>query len=293
VVVHAAPAAHDPAAAPTQGTSGDRVVAQARTYLNIPYVWGGDDRSGLDCSGLVMRTFADLGINLPHSAAQIGNMGTPVDGGLANAQPGDVLYWSSPSPHVAIYLGGGQLIAATTQGHNSSIGHVYGTPNVRRFTPAPVPAAAVAPAATPANNGTITVVHGDTLSGLARAHGVTTTALYDANRAHIGNPNLIYPGQVFALPGSAVVAPQSAPTAPSGPAHAAPVRPRCTTTDHAGLQGRRPPAVSTWPPAGPAHLCRDRPWHRAVRRPGQRLRLDWIVPALRWTGRPSTSFTAT
>jgi cell wall-associated NlpC family hydrolase len=222
VVVHAAPAAHEPAAAPTQGTSGDRVVAQARTYLNIPYVWGGDDRSGLDCSGLVLRTFADLGINLPHSAAQIGNMGTAVDGGLANAQPGDVLYWSSPSPHVAIYLGGGQLIAATTQGHNSSIGHVYGTPNVRRFTPAPVPAAAVAPAATPANNGTITVVHGDTLSGLARAHGVTTTALYDANRAHIGNPNLIYPGQVFALPGSAVVAPQSAPTAPSGPAHAAP-----------------------------------------------------------------------
>jgi cell wall-associated NlpC family hydrolase len=220
VVVHAAPAAHDPAVAPTQGTSGDRIAAQARTYLGIPYVWGGSDRSGLDCSGLVMRTFADLGINLPHSAAQIGNMGTPVDGGLANAQPGDVLYWSSPSPHVAIYLGGGQLIAATTQGQNSSIGHVYGTPNVRRFTPAP-PAAV--PDAVPANNGTITVVHGDTLSGLAHAHGVTTTALYDANRAHIGDPNLIYPGQVFALPGSAVIAPQSAPTAPSGPAHAAPV----------------------------------------------------------------------
>jgi cell wall-associated NlpC family hydrolase len=88
-----------------------------------------------------MRTFADLGINLPHSAAQIGNMGTPVDGGLANAQPGDVLYWSSPSPHVAIYLGGGQLIAATTQGQNSSMGTSTAHPTSADSPAAPAPVA--------------------------------------------------------------------------------------------------------------------------------------------------------
>ena len=48
------------------GVGGDQVVADARRYLGVPYVWGGTDPAkGLDCSGLVQRVYKDLGIDLP------------------------------------------------------------------------------------------------------------------------------------------------------------------------------------------------------------------------------------
>jgi hypothetical protein len=221
------------------GATGDAVVAQARTHLGIRYAWGGDSNAnGFDCSGFVLRSFADVGIQLPHSAAQIGTMGDAVAGGVANAQPGDVLYWSSPSPHVAIYAGGGRVLAATQPGENSSEGNVYGTPAVRRLISAapaapvvasPAPAVAPAAAATPtASASTYTVVRGDILSRIAHDHAVTTMAMYNANRDKISNPNLILPGWVLNLPGSAVVSPSGGAStaqaaAPSGPAHAAAV----------------------------------------------------------------------
>ena len=51
------------------GVSGSAVVADAEKYLGVPYVWGGESNSGLDCSGLVQKTFKDLGINVPRIAA--------------------------------------------------------------------------------------------------------------------------------------------------------------------------------------------------------------------------------
>ncbi|KZX22333.1 Gamma-DL-glutamyl hydrolase precursor [Rathayibacter tanaceti] len=77
------------AAPPTTGYSLSSVFATAMQYQGVPYVFGGADPSGFDCSGFVMYVFAQYGISMPHSAAGQGAMGTPVS--LADAQPGDLV----------------------------------------------------------------------------------------------------------------------------------------------------------------------------------------------------------
>jgi cell wall-associated NlpC family hydrolase len=112
---------------------GAAVVADAKKYLGIPYVWGGESRSGMDCSGLVQTTFHDLGINLPRTAAEQSHCGTPVNG-LANAQPGDLLFFGNPAYHVAIYAGHNQLIESPQPGETVHKTTVYQTPpSIRRI----------------------------------------------------------------------------------------------------------------------------------------------------------------
>ncbi|MCW2755896.1 MAG: Lytic transglycosylase catalytic subunit [Marmoricola sp.] len=127
------------ASATATGTTsgGDAVVADARQYLGVPYVWGGTDpKTGLDCSGLVQRVYSDLGYTLPRTAAEQATAGTEVPGGLANAQPGDLLTFGSPAHHIGIYIGGGQMIDAPHPGTSVRVESVYETPShVRRITP--------------------------------------------------------------------------------------------------------------------------------------------------------------
>jgi peptidoglycan DL-endopeptidase CwlO len=115
------------------GPTGADVVADAKQYLGIPYVWGGESTSGLDCSGLVQKTFGDLGIKLPRVAADQAHAGTPVDS-LADAQPGDLLFFGDPAYHVAIYAGDGQLIESPEPGKTVHMTDVYQTPtSIRRI----------------------------------------------------------------------------------------------------------------------------------------------------------------
>jgi cell wall-associated NlpC family hydrolase len=116
------------------GTAGAAVVADAEKYLGVPYVWGGETRSGgMDCSGLVQTTFHDLGIKLPRTAAEQSHCGTPVSG-LANAQPGDLLFFGNPAYHVAIYAGHNQLIESPQPGETVHKTTVYQTPtSIRRI----------------------------------------------------------------------------------------------------------------------------------------------------------------
>lgn len=100
------------------GATGSDVIADARRYLGVPYLWGGTDPSkGLDCSGLVQQVYGDLGIDLPRVSRDQANIGTQVDS-LADAQPGDLLFFGSPVHHVAIYEGDGMMIEAPRTGQS-------------------------------------------------------------------------------------------------------------------------------------------------------------------------------
>jgi cell wall-associated NlpC family hydrolase len=106
-------------------------VAIAMKYLGQPYVWGGSEPGGFDCSGLVQYVYKQLGVNLPHKASLQARMGTAV-GSLAQAIPGDLLFWGNPAHHVAIYIGSGKMIAAPHTGTNVQVQNVYGNPYIRR-----------------------------------------------------------------------------------------------------------------------------------------------------------------
>ncbi len=122
--------------------TGDRVVAEARKYLGIPYVWGGTDpRKGLDCSGLTQLVYKNLGIELPRVSYEQAKAGTAVTGGLANARPGDLLAFNSPVSHIAIYIGDGKMIEAPRPGRDVHVTEVYATPTaIRRVLPEGGPA---------------------------------------------------------------------------------------------------------------------------------------------------------
>lgn len=91
---------------------GVAVAEYALQFVGNPYVYGGTSLTdGADCSGFVMSVYANFGVSLPHSSSSDRSQGYAVDGGLANAQPGDLICYSG---HVALYIGDGQIVHAST-----------------------------------------------------------------------------------------------------------------------------------------------------------------------------------
>jgi cell wall-associated NlpC family hydrolase len=91
---------------------GSAVAQYAVQFVGNPYVYGGTSlTNGADCSGFVMSVYANFGVSLPHSSAADRKQGYGVDG-LANAQPGDLICYSG---HVAMYIGNGQIVHASTR----------------------------------------------------------------------------------------------------------------------------------------------------------------------------------
>jgi hypothetical protein len=127
-------------ASPDSSAGGSAVVTAATKYLGVPYQWGGTDpKTGLDCSGLTQRVYADLGVDLPRTSSQQATAGRAV-ASIADAQPGDLVFFDHSSSragidHVGIYIGGGQMIAAPQAGESVKVQSVGNPTIIRRVLP--------------------------------------------------------------------------------------------------------------------------------------------------------------
>jgi cell wall-associated NlpC family hydrolase len=99
---------------PSQG----RVIEAVADFLGAPYVPGGEDRRGLDCSGLVLAAYRLAGLELPHNTAALVGVGRPV--GEEDLEPADILLFGQAgtgecesADHCGIYLGEGRFAHAS------------------------------------------------------------------------------------------------------------------------------------------------------------------------------------
>lgn len=94
-------------------TTGQQIADYAVQFVGNPYVYGGTSlTNGADCSGFVQSVYKHFGYSLPRVAADQANAGTKVS--TKNLQPGDLLFYHGFG-HVAIYIGGGQVVHASTK----------------------------------------------------------------------------------------------------------------------------------------------------------------------------------
>lgn len=98
----------------TTSASASNIIATAKQYLGVPYVWGGSTPRGFDCSGFTSYVFRANGISLPRVSRDQQNVGTRIS--PSQVQPGDLVFNGSPAYHVGIYIGGGQYIHAPQTG---------------------------------------------------------------------------------------------------------------------------------------------------------------------------------
>lgn len=106
-----------------------KIVAIARKYLGVPYLWGGTDPDkGLDCSGFTMLVYKEaLGIDIPRHSGNQKNVGRATT--RDNLKPGDLIHWPG---HVAIYIGGNMVIHAPRKGLSVMEEKIWGKPDAYR-----------------------------------------------------------------------------------------------------------------------------------------------------------------
>jgi cell wall-associated NlpC family hydrolase len=98
----------------------NQVVAVGQQYLGTPYVYGGADPSGFDCSGFIMFVYSQFGISLPHSVSGQAARGSKI--AVADALPGDIVIMSG---HDGIYMGNGNIMDAPRAGGVVSVRPIW------------------------------------------------------------------------------------------------------------------------------------------------------------------------
>jgi cell wall-associated NlpC family hydrolase len=110
----AAPAAAVPTGVVAPSGAAQVAVDTALAQVGDPYVWGAGGPNAFDCSGLTQYAYSAAGVSLPHSSRSQSTMGRSVS--VSELQPGDLLFYYSPTSHVAMYVGNGQMVHASTSG---------------------------------------------------------------------------------------------------------------------------------------------------------------------------------
>ncbi len=109
-------------------TLGQRLVEASQSYLGVPYVWGGNTKEGIDCSGFVKAVYESMGLILPRVSGDQAAVGYDVPhnvsaGDWTQWAPGDRMYFACHHPrvdHTAMYIGNGLFIHAS-MGHNHQV----------------------------------------------------------------------------------------------------------------------------------------------------------------------------
>lgn len=126
----------DPSLTPTplvpavlKSASAGALRRAAESYLGVPYRFGGQTRSGMDCSGFIRQVFQEVhGMRLPHSSSAIYGIGEPIS--RSDLEPGDVVFFKKLGfiDHSGIYMGKGYFIHSA-----SSVGIAYSALNAPYF----------------------------------------------------------------------------------------------------------------------------------------------------------------
>lgn len=97
--------------APEDNEKGDRIISRARTMIGMPYVRGGRNPGGFDCSGLVQWAYKNEGISLPRTAREQSQVGTRITD-VDEMRAGDIVAFRHPRRgyHTGIYVGDGKFI---------------------------------------------------------------------------------------------------------------------------------------------------------------------------------------
>jgi cell wall-associated NlpC family hydrolase len=106
---------------PPPSAEAARVLRTADAYVGTRYVWGGNTPSeGFDCSGFTKYVFAKYHIALPRTSREQAHAGRAIPADFSTLRPGDLMMFAEPGEaisHVAIYVGDGRIIHASSSGH--------------------------------------------------------------------------------------------------------------------------------------------------------------------------------